>query len=160
MFCVRCAAPLPPNGGACTRCGRRLGDPVSASAQSRLDRHLHTLGILWIVLGGLFMVPAVLLLLLGPLISAAITAHTQLAPALGSILFLLAEGTLAILAAGGISVGLGLMQHRTWARAAALILGMLAIFHPPLGTALGVYTMWVLLADEHGTAYRYMARSA
>jgi hypothetical protein len=153
-------APLPPNADACTGCGRRLGDPVSAIAQSPLDRHLHRLGILGIVLAGLFMVPPVLLLFLGHLIHAAITTNTQLDPARGSILCLLAEDTLAMLAAGGISVGLGRMQHRTWARAAALILGMLAIFHPPPGTALGISTRWVLLADGHGTEYRYMARSA
>ena len=160
MFCVRCAAPLDPNAVACSQCGRRLGDPVSAIAQSRLDRHLRTLGILWIVIGGLFMVPAVVLLVFGNMIATEIVDHTPLDPALGPILLLAAEGSLIVLAAGGVSVGLGLMQHRSWARIAALILGVLAIFHPPLGTALGIYTLWVLLADEHGTEYRYMARSA
>ena len=65
-----------------------------------------------------------------------------------------------ILGTGGVCVGLGLMQRRPWARAAALILGVLAIFHPPFGTALGIYTLWLLLADEHGNEYRYLTRSA
>jgi len=160
MFCARCGSALQPNATACSQCGRRIGDPVSAVAQSRLDRHLHTLGVLWIVIGGLFMIPALILLILGPVIGAAIREHHPFGPALVPLLLWTAGGTLIILAAGGVCVGLGLMQRRPWARAAALILGVLAIFHPPFGTALGVYTLWVLLADERGDEYRYLTRSA
>ena len=106
------------------------------------------------------MIPAIILLFLGPVIGAAISGHHPFGPVLGPLLLWIAEGTLVILAAGGVCVGLGLMQRRPWARAAALILGILAIFHPPFGTALGVYTLWVLLADERGDEYRYLTRSA
>ena len=57
-------------------------------------------------------------------------------------------------------MGLGLMQKRPWARAAAIVLGVLALFHPPFGTALGVYTLWVLLSDESGIEYQYLARAS
>jgi hypothetical protein len=77
----------------------------------------------------------------------------------GPLLLYVGAGTLLILAAGGVCVGLGLMQRRPWARAAAIILGVLAILHPPFGTALGIYTLWVLLADEHGDEYRFLTRS-
>jgi hypothetical protein len=59
-----------------------------------------------------------------------------------------------------VCVGWGLMQHQPWARIAAIVLGVLAIFHPPLGTALGIYTLWVLLADEGGLEYQRMTRAA
>ena len=62
--------------------------------------------------------------------------------------------------AGGICVGWGLMQRQPWARIAALILGILALFHPPFGTALGIYTLWVLLSNDAGTEYEHMARAA
>jgi len=52
------------------------------------------------------------------------------------------------------------MQHRPWARVTALILGVLALFHPPFGTALGIYTLWVLFGDDQGVQYRSMARAA
>jgi len=67
-----------------------------------------------------------------------------------------AGGSLTILAAGGVCVGLGLIQRRAWARITAIILGGLALFHPPFGTALGTYTLWVLLADKHGDQYGYL----
>jgi hypothetical protein len=76
------------------------------------------------------------------------------------VLLYVAAGTLALLAAGGVFVGLGLTQKRPWARAAAIVLGVLALFHPPFGTALGVYTLWVLLSDESGIEYQYLARAS
>jgi hypothetical protein len=159
MFCNRCGTELQPDFLACPKCGKRIGDPVSAVAQSRLERHLHTLGILWIAIGGLFLIPALVLMLLGNTIHFVIHDREPFGAVIGPIVLNLVGGSLLILAAGGACVGLGLMQRRPWARAAALILGVLAIFHPPFGTALGVYTLWVLLADESGEEYRYLARS-
>jgi hypothetical protein len=52
------------------------------------------------------------------------------------------------------------MYRASWARTAAIILGILALFHPPFGTALGVYSLWVLLADESGDEYQCLARAS
>lgn len=158
MFCNRCGAQLQPDAVACPNCGKHIGDPISALAQSRLQRHLHIVGILWIALGALFAIPAAFLLLIGS--SAHIILHRQdFLPGFLPLLISIAAGTLLILAVGGICVGLGLMQYRHWARVTAIILGVLALFHPPFGTALGIYTLWVLLADESGNEYDYLARS-
>jgi len=159
MFCNRCGAELEPGFKICSNCGREAGDLVRAVAYSRLDRHLHTLGVLWMAIGGLFVIPAVLLLVFGR--GAHLVIHGQEPMAELFPLFLyVASGTLVILAAGGVCVGLGLIQRRPWARIAAIVLGVLALFHPPFGTALGVYTLWVLLADENGTEYQYLVRSS
>ena len=42
----------------------------------------------------------------------------------------------------------GLLHFRPWARVLAIILGVLHILSFPLGTALGIYTLWVLLSNE------------
>ena len=159
MFCNRCGCQLLSDPGACPACGRRLGDPTGAVAQARLERHLRTLGTLWMVVGGLFLIPALGLMLFGS--GLHVVVHHQ-EPFSGIFPFLLYLGgsSLLILGAGGICVGLGLTDRRPWARTAAIIVGILSLFHPPFGTALGVYTLWVLLADEHGTEYRYLARHA
>lgn len=157
MFCNRCGSPLEPNLVACLKCGRRVGDPTGAIAQSRLERHLQTLSILWMAISGLFLIPAAGLMIFGRGIHFVLHNRDPL-PELFPLLMYLAGSTLFILAAGGICVGLGLMQRRPWARVAAIILGVLALFHPPFGTALGIYTLWVLLADENGDEYRYLTR--
>lgn len=158
MFCNRCGTQLQPNTMACPNCGRQIGDPVGAVAQSRLERHLRTLGILWMILGSLFLVPGIALMIFGRSMHFILHSEEPI-PELFPLFAYLAGGTLMILAAGGICVGLGLMQRSLWARTAAVVLGILALFHPPFGTALGIYTLWVLLADENGDEYRYLARS-
>ena len=159
MFCNRCGTELQPGFHACSNCGRRVGDPVRGLAQSRLEGHLRTLGILWMVIGGLFAIPSLLILLVGNSIHFVAHDHEPVAAVLPIVLNIVG-GSLLILAAGGVSVGLGLMQRRPWARIVAIVLGILAIFHPPLGTALGIYTLWVLLPDEHGEEYNYLSRAA
>jgi zinc-ribbon domain len=159
MFCNRCGSELPSGSNACPNCGRRIGDPVSAVAQSRLERHLRTLGVLWMVMGGLFLIPALGLMFFGNSLHFVVHDREPWAGIFPLFIYL-AGSTLVILGAGGICVGLGLRDYRPWARTIAIILGVLALFHPPFGTALGIYTLWVLLADEHGDEYRYLSGAA
>ena len=156
MFCNRCGTEIRAGFEACAKCGRRIGDPVSGIAQSRLERHLRTLATLWMAIGGLFLIPAVGLMVFGQDLRFMVREQEPWA-GVWQVLLIVASGTLLILAAGGVCVGLGLMQRAPWARTAAIILGVLALFHPPLGTALGVYSLWVLLADEGGNEYGYLA---
>jgi hypothetical protein len=159
MFCNRCGTELPPGSLPCPICGRHIGDPVRAVAQSRLQHHLPTLGILWMAIGGFFLIPAVALMVFGRSVHFVIHDQEQWR-GLFPLLLYMAGGTMVILAAGGVCVGMGLTQRRPWARTTAIILAVLALFHPPFGTALGVYTLWVLLADEHGGEYDYLARTS
>lgn len=50
--------------------------------------------------------------------------------------------------------GFGLLAHANWARWLALVLGALNVFKFPHGTALAVYTFWVLLHDETRPLFR------
>jgi hypothetical protein len=95
--------------------------------------------ILWLVFG-LF-----LLILLGTLggISGDEEAMVRL-PLIG----LLLGGTIIILSALGIVGGFGLLKYRNWARILILILSALDLLSFPLGTALAVYTIWVLVQGE------------
>jgi hypothetical protein len=54
----------------------------------------------------------------------------------------------------GMLAGIGLLKMRPWARIVAIIVGVLHILSFPLGTALGVYTLWVLLNAETETLFR------
>ena len=47
----------------------------------------------------------------------------------------------------GIIAGVGLLQRAPWARILALIMGFLSLISFPFGTALGIYTIWVLMAS-------------
>jgi hypothetical protein len=162
MFCNNCGTELQPDYKLCPKCGNPMGParPVATCNRGRLEQHLRTLGILWIVAGALFLIPSIGMLAIGSFVHIAIPGTQEMARALGPLVLYVIGGSLLVVAAGGICVGWGLMQRQPWARIAALILGILALFHPPLGTALGIYTLWVLLSDKSGTEYERMARAA
>ena len=56
-------------------------------------------------------------------------------------------------AACGFIAGWGLMQREPWARIIALVLGFISLFNIPFGTAVGVYTLWVLLPGQSQQEY-------
>jgi hypothetical protein len=62
-------------------------------------------------------------------------------------------GFLIVLSLPGIIAGLGLLKFRPWARILAIIVGALHLLSFPLGTALGVYTLVVLLHNEMPTVF-------
>jgi hypothetical protein len=62
-------------------------------------------------------------------------------------------------AAAGFLVGWGLLQREPWARSLTIILAFLALFNVPFGTALGIYTLWVLLPAESDVEYEKEMRS-
>jgi hypothetical protein len=67
---------------------------------------------------------------------------------------------LLLIAATGFFTGWGLLQREEWARTVALVIGFLALLRIPLGTALGIYTLWVLLPRQSDDDYRALAKAA
>jgi zinc-ribbon domain len=159
MFCNHCGAPLQPDYRVCPRCGKALcaGAPTSPS---RLEPHLRTLGILWMIVGALTLVPALLLMLLSSVVHIAIPFSDALARELGPLVLMIVAAGFLIVGAGGLLVGWGLIGHQPWARIAAIVVGVLSLVHPPLGTILGIYTLWVLLSRNAELEYRRLARAA
>jgi hypothetical protein len=157
MFCDQCGTPIQPDHRFCARCGKSVL-AIATPCPSRFERHLHLLGILWIVAGALWLVPSFAFMTMSQAghfgMWPVVPFHHVVFPPL---MFGLGSGLL-IVAAGGICIGWGLMRREPWARVAAIILGILALAHPPFGTALGIYTLWVLLSNNGGLAYDQVAR--
>jgi len=84
MFCDRCGTQLQPGYNLCPKCGKVIGETLSFPAQSRLGRHLHTLGILWIVVGAFWLIPSIVLMTLGSVVHIAIPGTEAVASGLGS----------------------------------------------------------------------------
>jgi len=49
--------------------------------------------------------------------------------------------------------GFSLLSRRPWGRILAIVAAVLALLKFPLGTALGIYTLWVLVPAESGIEY-------
>ena len=111
-----------------------------------MTSHVKLLGILYIVYHGLAILFA--LVVFGILSGIGLLSGDWQAT---GILGVIAFGILAlvtVLALPGIIAGVGLLNRWGWARILALIIGFFSLFEVPLGTALGIYTFWVLLQDD------------
>lgn len=121
-----------------------------------MPKHLKLLGILWVAISVLHLVPGIGLIFFGSFALPFIPFHVRalVVPiAMMAGIFFLASAILGILA------GWGLLTYRPWARILAIILGIIALIHVPFGTALGIYTLWVLLPAESDEEYRRLSRA-
>jgi len=156
MFCNKCGAPLQPDYRVCPKCG----NPVQGSMTippGRVARHIQILAILWIIVGCFWLIPAAGMLVLGSVAHSFIPMGETMARMLGPFLLHVFGGIFLLVAAGAFCVGWGLFQRTPWARTVTLVLGFLALFHPPFATALGIYTLWVLLPESSQREYANMA---
>ena len=60
----------------------------------------------------------------------------------------------AILSIPGIIAGMGLFKRKEWARILTLILSVLHLLSFPIGTAVGVYSIWALVQPENVEAFK------
>ena len=158
MFCDSCGAALQPGQGFCTRCGKQVIGPV-APGSGRVARHAHLLGILWIAYSAVSLLGGLVLM------TVSHTIFGPFGPGNGAPLFirpLLSVIALVLLTKGalGIAAGWGLLQKVEWARVLAIVLGVISLINIPFGTALGIYTLWVLVSPGADQEYQALARSA
>lgn len=55
----------------------------------------------------------------------------------------IAVGVIILFSIPSVIGGIGLLNHKKWALTLLLILGCFKLFSFPIGTAIGVYTIWV-----------------
>jgi len=60
----------------------------------------------------------------------------------------LVPGLLVAFSVPGIIGGIGVLRLKSWARYLVLVLSVLDLLNIPIGTALGIYSIWVLANDE------------
>ena len=161
-FCSRCGAPAPvvaPPGYAAPPPGYAAPPPVAYIP--RVGRHLQTLGILWCIYGayraaaGIFAV----LFLMGIATPEVLggfgmrgAPFLPFAPVMGGLaavaaVFILLSSCLAFV------TGISLLYRKPWGRTLAIVAAILSLIKIFFGTALGIYTLWVLVPGASGAEY-------
>ena len=112
--------------------------------------HVNLLGILQLTWGwmGLLLAVSLLLLAVGAAAIARSTPGDPLTAGFTAILFVVFATALALGGSASAWVGRALRQHRSPGRTGALILAVVNLFVLPFGTALAIYTFWVLLHND------------
>ena len=157
MFCDRCGASVDPSGRFCPKCGKAFVTTPMMPSKGRIAGHIRLLGILWIALSAFRLLPGIVLYLISrPEAPFFPPDVPQFVPALLHII-----GTAFLIgAAAGLAAGWGLLSRQSWARMLAIILACVSLLDMPFGTALGIYTFWVLLPAASEEEYRQISRAA
>ncbi len=111
-----------------------------------MDKHISILGALYIAFGiyNLFIGLAGLLVLSGMGFFSGDQNALAIMAVVGYFLLLF----FLVIAVPSLMAGVGLLKRKEWARILTLVLGFLSLVNVPLGTALGIYTIWVLVQPE------------
>jgi hypothetical protein len=159
MYCERCGAQIQAEARFCSGCGRSFEPVLLRPSEGRVNRHVRLLAVLWMAMGALRLVAAAGVYVLGNFIFVRLPIPFMPERFLGGLMTVVASFFLfkAILA---FVAGWGLLEVQPWARTYTLVLGFLALLLPPVGTALGIYTLWVLLPEQSEREYRALAQTA
>jgi hypothetical protein len=168
MFCERCGFKLVEGQRFCSSCGKPVGiSLVPLDRQGKVQRNLQVLAILWLVAGALNLVIGFGLFTVGHIVFGNMIANTSFHPD-GLVTFAPIVRTFMSFIGGfiilkslfALAAGLGLLQRQTWARPLAIVMSFFELLHVPFGTALGIYTLVVLLPAEASVEYDQLAKAA
>jgi hypothetical protein len=118
-----------------------------------MARHIRIIGMLYVLCGvSLILLGLAVLLMFGGTGLAGLSGRPDevtpivipIVGAVGGIMFLL----LTLLSIPAIAAGVGLLKHRPWARILTIVLSGVFLFLVPVGTILGLYSLWVLLSKR------------
>jgi zinc-ribbon domain len=165
MFCDRCGAAVQPEQRFCGQCGKEFSaTAIAHPPPSRVQEHIRLLGILWLALSALNAVAGFVLFILGNTLFAHLHEMPNVPPDVPAgflhALFSTIGGLILLKAAAGFFAGWGLLRREPWARMLTVVLAFLALFNIPFGTALGIYSLWVLLPAQAEREYEQATRSA
>jgi hypothetical protein len=119
---------------------------------SRIEKHITLVGVFHIVYHALALLFG--LLIVGILGFVGTLVYDPVGTRVLWLVGTFVATFLIVLSVPGIIGGIWLLKRREWARILTLIVGALGLIDIPLGTALGVYTLWALIQDEAVEACR------
>ncbi len=181
MYCGGCGQALVAGQAFCPQCGRTNVVDVQPGIipvpnLSYLERRFNALSVGWLLYAGLMIFFGVIGLFFaeaflggwmgnwahGPF-SGFDHGHSRLHEFFngpGMPLFFVRLGWVALALRAGLAVaaGVGLRQKAPWGRWVAIVAAFFSLFSFPLGTAIGIWTLIVLLNTSNAAGYEAMAQ--
>ncbi len=119
---------------------------MNKQSYQSMEQHITLLGWLHIALNILLIIIAAFMfvMMVGVGLVSGDAEAVRVMPIVGTAV----GGFMTALALPGILTGIGLLKRKPWARVAAAVLGIINLTNFPLGTAVGIYTLWILLQNE------------
>ena len=162
MYCSGCGQALTAGQTFCPQCGRPVAAPVPPvpGLQFQLESFagkIRVLGIVWYIYAGLLLVFS----LVGMAFARAFLIghfHNFMIgdvpmPWLGPAILHFAWLIIIIRVGLSLVAGYGLTQHAPWGRIVAIVSAFFSILKFPLGTALAIWTLVMLLGYRNNALY-------
>jgi hypothetical protein len=160
MNCMKCQNAMNPQERFCSKCGTDSSvERVETSGPDRSrdwDTHVKIVGSLFIISALFMAIPAVGLLLFPGMIMTGMAQRPF--PFAGPFFTSIALAFFCIPVVN-VFTGIGLLRYREWARVVAQVLAAFMLIAFPFGTAIGIYTFWVLLSSDGSASYKRGNRS-
>jgi hypothetical protein len=158
---------MDPGQAFCPKCGRPLVPPVPPvpGLQFQLEGYagkIRLLSIFWFIYGGVSLVLGLAGLTFAKAFFSGGMAPWMHGPWmngpmppmwLGPAILHLIWVMLLLRAALAFAAGWGLMEHTQWGRLVAIVAAVLSLIKIPFGTAMGVWTLVMLLGYRNSTLY-------
>lgn len=111
-----------------------------------MKQHLTVVAVLGIGFGifGVFIAIIILVAVVG----GGIISGDYEAIRITSIVGPIVAGFIALVSVPDIIGGIGLLKRKNWARILVLILSCIGLLNIPIGTSVGIYSIWVLVHDD------------
>lgn len=163
MYCNSCGAQLEAGQVFCSKCGKQIVT-TTVPAVSRVAQHRQLLGILWIAYSALITLVGIVLLIVFQHVLPTVLRYQppqQQGPppevVFGLIRPFIHGLSVLVLAKGiaGLFAGIGLLQRAGWSRMLTLVLACISLLSFPFGTAIGVYSLWVLLSSNASAEFEF-----
>jgi zinc-ribbon domain len=165
MFCTACGTAIPAGQTACPQCGQPMAQaaplaqpliPPPALEVEQYRHHVRILAIAWFVYAGLSLLLGLAgLNLARHFLMGDFGQHMHGHMQQEWIPMVMHLGWAALLIRAGLALvtGWALLQQARWGRIFAIVIAILCLFRIPLGTALGIWTLVMLLGYRHTALY-------
>lgn len=119
----------------------------------RLDGHKKVLGILYVISAmltilGMIMLNAILSIIFSFAFNEVDPDERKIMELVLSIVQYVPAFVILIFSIPTLIAGIGLLTKQSWATIFALIMGCLKLFNFPIGTAIGIYAIWIYSEDQ------------
>jgi hypothetical protein len=124
---------------------------MNTMTKSDMDTHVRILGWIYLVMSGLMLLGGVCMFFF-MLTTGFLSGEAEAAGIMG-IVAVVVGGMFLVFSLPGLAAGYGSLKRKSWARILAIIVGVLNITNVPIGTAVGIYTLYVLLQESASTYF-------
>ncbi len=174
MYCSGCGLALAPGQAVCPKCGRPAMAPVSPvpGMEFQLQSYagkVKALGVVWLIYSGIALLTGIVALAFanailsghfGPWASEHLIhgpfMHGPFMPFFAPAMLRFAWIFIFLRVGLAAVAGWGLLERAQWGRIVAIVAACLSLLKFPFGTAMGIWTLVMLLGYRNSTLYEQL----